>query len=91
MKLFFSIASQNRVNFARSAQTPGACSSFPLALYSRPEEQSNKAKAKSLIVSPVLLPAQPFALQQERFRTLTSSYYRGAQGVILGLSFSLSR
>lgn len=24
---------------------------------------------------------------QERFRTLTSSYYRGAQGVILGKSF----
>jgi|SRR6266702_5996188 len=24
---------------------------------------------------------------QERFRTITASYYRGAQGVILGLSF----
>lgn len=28
---------------------------------------------------------------QERFRTLTSSYYRGAQGVILGFVPSLSR
>jgi GTPase SAR1 family protein len=28
----------------------------------------------------------PSSAGQERFRTLTSSYYRGAQGVILGLS-----
>jgi hypothetical protein len=27
-----------------------------------------------------------FAAGQERFRTLTSSYYRGAQGIILGVS-----
>jgi hypothetical protein len=26
---------------------------------------------------------------QERFRTLTSSYYRGAQGIILGTAFVL--
>lgn len=41
-----------------------------------------------------LLPNSPrlFSLQdtagQERFRTLTSSYYRGAQGVILGMQFA---
>lgn len=27
----------------------------------------------------------PFAAGQERFRTLTSSYYRGAQGIIMGM------
>lgn len=27
------------------------------------------------------------AAGQERFRTLTSSYYRGAQGIILGMAF----
>lgn len=27
---------------------------------------------------------QCFAAGQERFRTITSSYYRGAQGIILG-------
>ncbi|RZS19656.1 hypothetical protein BHM03_00052085 [Ensete ventricosum] len=30
-----------------------------------------------------------FAAGQERFRTLTSSYYRGAQGVIMGITSSL--
>ena len=28
-----------------------------------------------------------FAAGQERFRTLTSSYYRGAQGIILGICY----
>ena len=28
---------------------------------------------------------------QERFRTITSSYYRGAQGVILGMSLLPAR
>jgi hypothetical protein len=27
-----------------------------------------------------------FAAGQERFRTITSSYYRGAQGIILGMA-----
>lgn len=30
-----------------------------------------------------------FAAGQERFRTLTSSYYRGAQGIIMGNLLSL--
>ena len=28
-----------------------------------------------------------YAAGQERFRTLTSSYYRGAQGIIMGIAF----
>lgn len=36
-----------------------------------------------IVLDPNALPTQDTA-GQERFRTLTPSYYRGAQGVILG-------
>ena len=40
-----------------------------------------------LIMVIAILPLH--AAGQERFRTLTSSYYRGAQGVIMGMLFHL--
>jgi hypothetical protein len=33
----------------------------------------------------ILWPTASYAAGQERFRTLTSSYYRGAQGIIMGI------
>jgi len=37
-----------------------------------------------MIVSLLSLITTCYAAGQERFRTLTSSYYRGAQGIIMG-------
>ena len=39
----------------------------------------------NMIAYVVLWPTASYAAGQERFRTLTSSYYRGAQGIIMGI------
>lgn len=59
---------------------------MPRALMDEPRE--SRSLSGILVILQSNLSFQPFKLLciagQERFRTLTSSYYRGAQGIILG-------